>query len=127
MENDAANDAYKLATEAGREASKQMIVVSGGLLAGYLAFLGRPGTEQILDQDFPVLVVSLLFASLFSSCLSLAFVYNMHAARSRFFKHLQPNDHDQIDAWQRRGLWAAILSYGFCLLAILTVIVTAIL
>jgi len=120
------DEAYKLATEAGREASKQMIVVSGGLLAGYLAFLGRPGTEQILNQDCPIVVVAFLFGSMFSAVLSLAFVYNMHAARSRYFAQQLQGDHDQIDSWQRLGIWAAISSYGFCLLAILTVIITAI-
>ena len=126
MTNDP-NEAYKLATEAGREASKQMIVVSGGLLAGYLAFLGRPGTEQILSQDHPIIVVTFLFASLFSSVLSLAFVYNMHAARSRIIGAKQnPDSHPVPLMWEKRALWAALASYVFCLLALLTVIVTAV-
>lgn len=120
------SEAYKLATEAGRETTKQLIVVSGGLLAGYLAFLGRPGTSQILDVSYARWVIALLFASLFLGASSLAFVYLMHAARARYLSWRKPADERLVTRWERLGIFATIGGFASCLTAILVIVVTAI-
>lgn len=121
------SEAYKLATEAGREATKQLIVVAGGLLAGYLTFLGRPGTSQILDVSYARWVIALLFASLFLGALSLAFIYLMHAARSRHLSpKRRPTDGGFVALWERLGIYATVGGFVCCLVAILVIVVTAI-
>lgn len=120
-----ASEAYKLATEAGREATKQLLVVTGGMLAGYLAFTGREGTKDILDPLWARFVITTLFASLFLGTLSLAFTYLMHAARSRFTQQGNPQDQYAERLWERISVWSTILSFLALLLAILTVVVTA--
>lgn len=118
-------DAYKMATEAGREAVKQLLVVTGGLLAGYLAFTGRKETADILDPAWARLVISVLFGSLFAGTLSLAFTYLMHAARSRYIEDRKPADQRSEGVWQWLSLAATLLAFFLLLLAILIIVATA--
>ncbi|WP_313194693.1 hypothetical protein [Shinella zoogloeoides] len=120
-----AADAYKLATEAGREATKQLLVVTGGLLAGYLAFTGRSGTTDVLDPDWAKCVISILFASLFLGTLSLGMGYLMHAARARFIKYGKAADSRAELNWERAAIWTTLTAYALLLIALGTVIVTA--
>jgi hypothetical protein len=116
-------DAYKLATEAAREATKQLIVVTGGLLAGYLAFLGRTGTAPVLDTSYARWVVALLFLSLLLSVLSLLFVYLMHAARSRRLYGGNPRDGAQERWHERFGAMAGFAAFACCLAAVAVIVV----
>jgi hypothetical protein len=118
-------DAYKMATEAGREAVKQLLVVTGGLLAGYLAFTGRTETAGILDPAWAREVITALFSSLFLGTLSLAFTYLMHAARSRFLEDRAAADLRSENRWQCLSLAATLLAFFLLLLAILIIVVTA--
>jgi len=120
-----AADAYKLATEAGREATKQLLVVTGGLLAGYLAFTGRQGTTDILDPNWAKCVIALLFVSLFTGTLSLGMGYLMHAARARFLKYRKASDGRAETKWERGAIWTTLAAYASLLLALGIVIVTA--
>lgn len=118
-------DAYKMATEAGREAVKQLLVVTGGLLAGYLAFTGRKETADILDPAWARLVISVLFGSLFMGTLSLMFTYLMHAARSRYIEGLKPDDLRSETRWEWLSLAAALVAFSSLLFAIVTIVLTA--
>lgn len=118
-------DAYKVATEAGREATKQLITVNGGILAGYLAFIGRKETENILDKEWAILVISLLFISIFLGTISFALSYLMHAARSRHLQGGKTSDFRQVMIWERSAIAVTLMAYGSLLAAIVTIIVTA--
>lgn len=115
-------DAYKIATEAGREAVKQLIIVDGGLLAGYLAFIGRKETENILDKDWALFVILLLFLSLFLGTISFAFSYLMHAARSRHLQDSKTSDYQYHMIWERSAIAVTLMAY-VCLFAALAAIV----
>lgn len=119
------SEAYKLAVEAGREATKQLLVVTGGLLAGYLAFMGRPETANILDIAWARSVLTQLFASLFLGSFSLAFSYLMHAARSRFLDGNKARDRRAEKIWEGCSIAATLVAFGLLLSAISTIVITA--
>ena len=120
-----AAEAFKIATEAGREATKQIIVVCGGLLAGYLAFVGRPGTADILDRNWAKPIIGFLTLSLLLSCLSLGFTYAMHARRSsNLGDGRKPNDEvSRGNEWI--ALRVAEAAFGSLIIALLILMVTA--
>lgn len=120
-----ASDAYKLATEAGREATKQLLVVTGGMLAGYLAFMGRPETAKILDVAWAKFVIATLFLSLFLGSLSLGLGYLMHAARSRFLQQGNSRDQTAEHRWERAAVVTTLGAFFLLLFAIVTIVVTA--
>ncbi|MGR9169778.1 hypothetical protein [Rhizobium sp. KDH_Rht_773_N] len=120
-----ASDAYKLATEAGREATKQLLVVTGGMLAGYLAFMGRPETAKILDVAWAKFVIATLFLSLFLGALSLGLGYLMHAARSRFLQQGNSRDQTAERRWERAAVVTTLGAFFLLFFAILTIVVTA--
>ncbi len=119
------SEAYKIATEAGREAVKQLLVVTGGLLAGYLAFTGRSETADILDKSWARFVISLLFCSLFLGTLSLAMSYLMHAARSRYIQDRKESDRQWEIIWERSSIAVTVAAFVFFLVAIATIVATA--
>lgn len=119
------SDAYKLATEAGREATKQLLVVTGGMLAGYLAFMGRPETAQILDLNWARFVIATLFLSLFLGSFSLGLGYLMHAARSRFLQDGNSKDKTAELRWERAAIITTLGAFSLLLFAILTIVWTA--